>query len=115
MDLVRDDGVWAFQKGSCEDRSGKPDYIDSLLRYLNIFDPLFERAQEANELEFICSLLAIRGLESAGWDAYQSTLEAVAAMVELHNKTESFVASRHLELWIYGHVVEASQPYALVA
>lgn len=114
MDLVRDEGVWAFQNVSGEERSGKPDYIDSLPRYLNVFDPLFERAQEASEFEFICSLLAIRGLESAGWDAYQSTLEAMEAMVKLHNSTESFVASRHLKLWIYGHVVEASQPYALV-
>jgi hypothetical protein len=115
MDLVRDEDVWAFQKLSDDERSRKPDYMDALPRYLNIFDPLFERAQDENEFEFICSLVAIRGLESAGWDAYHSTLEAVETMVQLHNKTESFVASRHLKLWIYGHVVEASQPYALVA
>lgn len=84
MDLIRDDGAWAFQNVSDEERSRKPDYIDALPRYLNIFDPLFERAQEADEFEFICSLLAIRGLESAGWDAYRSTLEAVEAMVQLH-------------------------------
>lgn len=115
MDLIRGGSAWTLVNVSDEERSRKPDYIDALSRYLNIFDPLFERAQEADEFEFICSLLAIRGLESAGWDAYQSTLEAVETIVQLHHKVERFVASRHLKLWIYGHVVEASQPYALVA
>ena len=36
-------------------------------------------------------------------------------MLKVHSTLESYVASRHLQLWIYGHIIEASEPYELLA
>jgi hypothetical protein len=82
---------------------------------LTALDPVFERAQSKNEFEFILSLLAVRGLQDAGWSPYETSLEAIDSMVALHNETSDFKTGRHLKLWIYGHIVEASEPYELVA
>ena len=32
-----------------------------------------------------------------------------------HEEMKSGLAQRHLELWLYGHIVEASEPYELIA
>lgn len=37
---------------------------DSLLKYLNCLDPLFEKAK--NVPEFICTLIRVEGIKSAG-------------------------------------------------
>jgi hypothetical protein len=42
-------------------------------------------------------------------------------MIELHARIpaaetpENYAASRHLALWTYGHIIEASAPYAVIA
>lgn len=36
-------------------------------------------------------------------------------LYEVHNKTENYEAARHLQFWIYGHIVEASEPYEMLA
>src|SRR3954453_2811154 len=108
-------GTWSFENVSDDERRLKPDYIDALPRYLTALDPVFERAQSKNEFEFILSLLAVRGLQDAGWSPYETSLAAIDSMVALHNETSDFKTGRHLKLWIYGHIVEASEPYELVA
>jgi hypothetical protein len=63
----------------------------------------------------------VRGLQDAGWDPYETSLEAISQMRAIHQKIaidetiESFYAARHLRLWIYGHIVEASEPYEMLA
>jgi hypothetical protein len=115
MDLVRDEnGTWRLLNISSDEQGRKPDYIEALPRYLTAFDALFERAREASEFDFIHSLLGIRGLQDAGWVPYETTLEAISALVEICNGINAFAPSRHLKLWIYGHIVEASEPYELL-
>ena len=52
-------------------------------------------------------------METAGWDPYETTIQGISAASRLHNETEDRLA-RHLHLWIYGHIVEASVPYELL-
>lgn len=121
MPLMRDedDGTWSFQPSE-EDAEkvaeSHPSYFDALPRYLTAFDVAFTRAKRANEWEFILSLLAIRGMQDAGWDPYETTLEALESMRKLHDLgRDDPTGQRHLELWTYGHIVEASAPYDLLA
>ncbi len=100
-------------------RDRNPVYDEAIPRYLNAFDPPFVGAAEADEAEFIKALLRITGMQDAGWDPYETTLRAVPAMQKLHAfippGDEWYETSRHLALWTYGHVVEASEPYAMLA
>ncbi len=90
-------------------------YREALERYLNRFDLAFSAALQRSEFEFICCLLRVRGLQGPGWDPYKTTLRAISALVELHEKHNDGEAARHLGLWVYGHTVEASEPYELLA
>lgn len=115
MKLNRDrSGVWTSVPTQLETER-QPDFIEAFPRYLTLFDPVFEKAQSRNEFEFIMTLLGIRGLQDAGWNPYETTLRAIAKMERVHNDLDDFESSRHLKLWIYGHIVEASEPYELLA
>lgn len=57
---------------------------EALIRYLNALDPLFERAREANELEFLMNLFHGRGLEDPGWHPYVTTLRALRTVAGAH-------------------------------
>lgn len=113
-----EDGTWALELEPDElDRNA--DHDEAVVRYLDSFDPVFSRAQAASEFEFILALLRVAGVQGPGWDAYDSTRRAIAAVRELHRSLaaapESFEKARHLQLWTYGHIVEASEPYAMLA
>jgi hypothetical protein len=111
-------GTWSLELGP-GDENRNPDHDEAAVRYLNGFDPVFAKARETSEFEFIFTLLRVSGLQGAGWDAYDSTLCAIKAARELHELIpagdEHFEKARHLQLWTYGHIVEASEPYAMLA
>jgi hypothetical protein len=60
-------------------------------------------------------------VQDAGWEPYETTLDAVPSMMKLYAQTpndtgwDDFYTARHLELWVYGHIVEASEPFAILA
>jgi len=114
-----DDGVWTMTLDESDAQERNPVFDDTVPRYLNAFDPAFVRAAEADEAEFVKALLRIWSMQEAGWDPYETTLRAVPAMQKLHvlipEGDEWYETSRHLALWTYGHVVEASEPYAMLA
>lgn len=118
MPLSRDnDGVWTADVTDDDPegiRSSHPAFLEALPRYMNLLDPAFDRAQRRCEFEFLLSLFRVRGLQDPGWDPYETTLEAIPVLVEAHSKIADPAASRHLELWIYGHILEASEPYELL-
>lgn len=117
MDLRRDDnGVWSI-KATAEDQERQPDFLAEFPRYLNAFDPMFVKARDANEFEFLMTLLGFRGMRAPGWNAYEATLQAVANLTRVHNELppEDALGARHLKLWLYGHIVEASEPYEVLA
>lgn len=97
------------------DRTGfKAIYCNSVLEYVNAFEPVFRRALDASEFEFVSLLIRMRGLEDPGWDPYESTKATLRYVREAVASTMSFAAERTLQLWIYGHVVEASEPYEIL-
>lgn len=119
MYLIRsNDGIWSIRREAieqAEQEESHPTYLEALPRYMTAFDPAFTRARETSEFEFLFSLLRIRGMQDAGWDPYETTLKAIPALVEVHKQIQDFESARHLQLWIYGHVIEASEPYEILA
>lgn len=112
-------GVWTMELDETDAQERNPVFDEAVTGYLNAFDPAFVRAAEADEAEFVKALLRIRTVQEAGWDPYETTLRAVPAMQKLHGLIpegdEWYETSRHLAVWTYGHVVEASEPYAMLA
>jgi hypothetical protein len=91
-------------------------YMEAMPRYLNSLDSAFWKAKRKNEFQFILCLLRVRGIEDAGWDPFETTLKVIPDMLKIHSQISSnFEAARHIELWTYGHILEASEPYELLA
>jgi hypothetical protein len=109
-------GVWTMTLDETDAEERNAVFDEAVPRYLNAFDPAFVRAAEVDEAEFVKALLRISSVQEAGWDPYETTLRAVPAMQTLHSLIpegdEWYETSRHLALWTYGHVIEASEPYA---
>src|SRR5688572_15265137 len=105
-----ENGKWVLTDPGAVDQFG-----NLLVRYLNDLDPLFEQARTRCEVEFVCSLLRVRGVQDAGWDPYETTLQAVPAVLQANHETTSELAPYHLQLWTYLHIMEASEPYELLA
>src|SRR6185295_4148754 len=116
MDLYRDEDVsfWKLE-ASNEEWELRPDYLKALPLYLNGLDSIFARAQQQDEAQLVLSLLGIRGMQSEGWEPYDTTVDGIRAATRLHNETNDRLAARHLSLWVYGHIVEAAAPYDLLA
>lgn len=119
--LKRDEnGVWTLEREDGDDY--RDEYFDEpFARYLTAFDPAFARAEEVCESEFVKALVRIGGAQDAGWDPYETTLRAIPAVRDLHKLLpddgdwKDFETARHLQLWMYGHIIEASEPYAILA
>lgn len=89
-------------------------YSKSLIYYLNCLDPLFEKAQAKCEFQFILTLLRNRGVQDAGWDAYENSVNTLDEIMRLENKVSGSFKG-NLFLWVYAHIVEASEPYETIA
>lgn len=107
-------GVWTLAPADGEIPPSAV-FCTRLLRYLHAMDQAFVAAADRCECEFILALLRVRGEEAAGWDPFETTLRAIPALTDLHDTVTDFETARHLQLWIYGHITEASEPYELLA
>lgn len=119
MPLIReDDGTWRVEP-SDEDRAyigrSSPSYLEAIPRYLTALDPAFSRARARSEFQFLLTLFRIRGTQDAGWDPYETTLRAIPGIAKVAKTIDDFEVRRHLQLWVYGHIVEASEPYEILA
>jgi len=116
MKMARDtNGLWHEITEPGDTKAENASFREALPRYLNAFDALFAAAAERSEFGFIECLLRVRGFQDAGWDPYETTLRTVDALVKVHEAIQEAEPARHLHLWIYGHIVEASEPYELLA
>lgn len=113
MKLIPRDKNGKFLEGSFP-KSFNPVYAKSLIRYLNYLDPLFQKAQEKDEFQFILTLLRYRGVQAAGWDPYENSVNTIDAIMDLEKKVSGEVKG-NIFLWVYGHIVEASEPYETIA
>src|SRR4030042_900013 len=89
-------------------------YTDSIVKYLNCLDLLFEKSQQKSEFEFIFTLLRFRGIQYTKEDPYENSLETFDAIMKLGNKIHGD-PKINLFLWLYGHIVESSEPYEILA
>jgi len=120
MPAIRNfDGTWELRGENGDDATldkYHPAYKEALPRYLTALDHAFFAAKEKCEFEFLLTMFRVRGIDNRGiGDAYETTLRAIPLLYEVHDRTESFEAARHLQLWIYGHIVEASEPYEILS
>lgn len=103
------EGSWQLKQG----QTGPAAYVEALPRFATHLDRAFTRAREKCELEFICALLRIRGLTDLEADVFETSLQGIPAVCEqIENSGPD--AAWHLKLWLYGHVVEASEPYEIL-
>ena len=113
MTFYRDiDKQWKFSKFP---NQFNPIYANSLLSYFNSLDPLFEKAQEISDFEFITSLLNISRHQDAGWIAFETTEKIFSLINRLKNKINDSEERLYLLLLLYGLIIEASLPYELIA
>jgi hypothetical protein len=117
--LKAQDGTWSLLLESESDKATQEQscgpYLEALPRYFTASDLAFTSAKERSEYAFIETLLRVRGMQDAGWDPFESSLEAIGQMRAVHAQAESYLAKRHLELWLFGHIVEASEPYEMLS
>src|SRR5436305_582137 len=113
-----EDGTWVVEldEGDAADPDGtNVDFVEALPRYMTALDPAFIQARERSEFQFLLCLLRIRGVKDAGWEPYETTCRAVTSVCAVHRQVEDYEAKQHLALWLYGHILEASEPYELLA
>jgi hypothetical protein len=89
------------------------DYAVSLIKYLNLLHPAFSKAKNRSDFEFITTLLGFRGMQDAGWDPFENTITIFNNISTLKPKDEQ--TKINLFLWVYGHIIEASEPYEILA
>ena len=82
--------------------------------YMASFQPLFEKAFEVSEFNLVLSLLAIRGVSDAGWDAYEDTEDLFEEVYKQQNKFKRSL-QLNMNLWLYTHLIECSEQYELIA
>jgi len=51
--------------------------------YSDIINDLFIKAKEKDEFEFCCTLLRIRGNESAGWDSLEESYSLITNILSI--------------------------------
>jgi hypothetical protein len=114
-----DEGVWSMTFDDTDPSDRNDVHDEAVVRYMTTFDKAFTKAADKCEIEFVKALLRIWKMQDAGWDPYETTRRAVPAMVRLHDVIPEGAGdhetSRHLALWTYGHVIEASEPPAMLA
>jgi hypothetical protein len=76
---------------------------------------LFNKAKEHDEFEFGCTLLRIRGLESAGWDSLIESEKLVEEFLSFLNTPLDGMFKMRMLLLIYSHITEMDDFYSIVA
>lgn len=110
--------MWSLEIDEADDEAvsqSHSSYLEALPRYLNALDTAFVRAKEESEFNFLFSIFAFRGMQDAGWDPYETTVRAINEIKRVHDADVEGEASQHLGLWLYGHIMEASEPYEFLA
>ncbi len=76
-----------------------------------ILNDLFLKAKLKDEFEYICALLRIRGMESAGWDPFEETQQLFNDMVSLAQGPLRGDTQVRLLLFAYCHITEVDAIY----
>jgi hypothetical protein len=76
---------------------------------------LFEAAKARDEFEFGCTLLRVRGMESAGWDPFVETSRLVEDLLTLSSAPLVGHTKVRLGLLLYSHLTEVGAIYDVLA
>jgi hypothetical protein len=76
---------------------------------------LFEAAKTADEFEFACTLLRLRGMEDAGWDPFVETQRLVEDLMALIDTPLVGHTKIRLGLLLYSHLTEVGAVYEVLA
>lgn len=90
-------------------------YGDAIARYINCLQPLFIKAREKSEFDFIHTLIGVRETQPEGWDPWENTIRVFKCMMKMRRKVKDYETRTHLYLWLYGHIIEAAEPYEIIA
>ena len=94
-------------------QSGWDETVDETIPN-EVLGMLFEDARTEDEFEFCCSILRVRGMESAGWNPFQESMEMVDQFLALVPLVENKLKVR-LTLFLYCHMTEMNDFYAVPA
>ena len=89
----------------------EPVILEQRNEWINILNDLFNKARLANEFEYVCCLLRIRGMEDAGWDPLEETFALVADLMGLINGPLHPYAKIRITLLLYAHLIEVDAVY----
>lgn len=90
------------------------EYSSALIKYLNCLEPLFKKAQKKSEFQFILTLFRFRGLQLTDHDPYENSIKTIDSIMDLEKKMKGHEKA-NIFLWVYGHIIEASEPYETIA
>jgi hypothetical protein len=76
---------------------------------------LFQAAKDADEFEFACTLMRVRGMEDAGWDPFVETHQLVTDLMTLINAPLVAYAKVRLGLLLHTHLTEVGSVYEILA
>jgi hypothetical protein len=87
-----------------------------------IFDDLFVRARQADEFEYACALLRVRGMEDFGWDPLEETAALFNDIGTLLSRRRFLLSRRRLHdyarvrlgLLLYSHLTEVDAIYEIL-
>lgn len=111
--LIPRDKKGKFLEGNFPSHFNK-DYSAALVRYLNCLDPLFSKAQKKSEFQFILTIFRFRGLQPTAHDPYENSIKTIDSIMDLEKKMKGHEKA-NIFLWVYGHIIEASEPYETIA
>ncbi len=95
-------------------RGWAPNYKKAVELYLTTWNELFAEAAERDEFQFILALLRAKILVPPGWDTLENTVDAIDGVDKAARKVDG-TRRLNLMLWAYGHIVEASDHYEIIA
>jgi len=80
-----------------------------------VLSPLFRKAKQTDEFEYACTLLRVRGLESAGWDPLEESNQLVQDLLGAMEEAKSPGFRTRLLLFLYCHITEMDDLYSIPA
>lgn len=113
MRINRDDnGKWEVTGA----KNTHASYLPALEKYLNILEPFFSQAKQKCEFEFILTLLRVTGVAGPGRDTFETLKKAHKTFYKISKgfRNDNFIVTQY-SLLLYGLILEASEPYELLA
>ena len=80
-----------------------------------ILEPLFTVAKQADEFEYCCTLLRVRGMEGPGWDPLRETMALTQQLLGLLQAPLDSTLQLRLSLFLYCHLTEVDDLYRITA